>query len=69
MLVVLGLLKMAHFGREQTEQRSNFLKRFLFFLSLFCTCGLCIFFVKHRIYCHDMGKWAHREHRHVTVER
>lgn len=55
MLVVLTLLSMAKFGREQSEQRSYFLKRFLFFLSLFCTCGLCIFFVKHRVYCHDMG--------------
>lgn len=58
MLVVLGLLGMAKFGREQSEQRSFFLKRFLFFLSLFCTCGLCIFFVKHRVYCHDMGKFV-----------
>lgn len=55
MLVVLTLLSMAKFGREQSEQRSYFFKRLLFFLSLFCTCGLCIFFVKHRVYCHDMA--------------
>lgn len=55
MLIVLRLLKMAEFGREQAEQRSYFFKRWLFFLSLVCTCGLCVFFIKHRVYCHDMG--------------
>lgn len=56
MLIVLKLLKMADFGREQqSEQRSYFFKRCLFFLSLLCTCGLLVFFVKHRVYCHDMG--------------
>ena len=56
MLIVLKLLKMADFGREQSEQRSYFFKRCLFYLSLLCTCGLLVFFVKHRVYCHDMGK-------------
>ncbi|KAI9554253.1 hypothetical protein GHT06_019525 [Daphnia sinensis] len=56
MLIVLKLLKMADFGREQqSEQRSYFFKRSLFFLSLLCTCGLLVFFVKHRVYCHDMA--------------
>ena len=55
MLIVLRLLKMADFGQERTEKRSYFFKRFLFYLSLLCTCGLLVFFVKHRVYCHDMG--------------
>jgi len=56
MLIVLKLLKMADFGREQqSEQRSYLFKRCLFYLSLLCTCGLLVFFVKHRVYCHDMG--------------
>ncbi len=55
MLIVLRLLKMADFGRELSEQRSYFFKRSLFYLSLLCTCGLLVFFVKHRVYCHDMG--------------
>jgi hypothetical protein len=56
MLIVLKLLKMADFGREQqSEQRSYFFKRCLFYLSLLCTFGLLVFFVKHRVYCHDMG--------------
>ena len=61
MLIVLRLLKMADFGRERSEQRSYFFKRCLFYLSLLCTCGLLVFFVKHRVYCHDMGniKYVH----------
>jgi len=58
MLVVLKLLKMAQFGgpqQEPIERRSYLFKRALFLLSLLFTFGLCIFFVKHRIYCHDMG--------------
>lgn len=56
MLIVLKVLKMADFGREQqSEQRSYLFKRRLFLLSLLCTCGLLVFFVKHRVYCHDMG--------------
>lgn len=57
MLIVLRLLKMADFGRERDEQRSYFFKRSLFYLSLLCTFGLLVFFVKHRVYCHDMGKY------------
>ena len=55
MLIVLRLLKMANFGRDGAQQRSFLLKNWLFYLSLFCTFGLCIFFVKHRVYCHDLG--------------
>ena len=56
MLIVLKILKMAQFGGQQpAERRSYFFKRWLFLLSLLFTFGLCIFFVKHRIYCHDMG--------------
>ena len=58
MLIVLRLLKMAEFGQEkQTEQRSFFFKRWLFYLSLFCTVGLRVFFIKHRVYCHDLGNF------------
>ena len=68
MLVVLKLLKMAGYGQGgksrgtsdgQTaarQQRSYYFKRGLFILSLVCTCGLCVFFIKHRVYCHDMGE-------------
>lgn len=58
MLIVLKLLKMAQFGAQHqrpVERRSYFFKRLLFLLSLLFTFGLCIFFVKHRVYCHDMG--------------
>lgn len=55
MLIVLRLLKMAKFGQDKAQQRSFLFKNWLFYLSLFCTVGLCIFFVKHRVYCHDLG--------------
>jgi len=55
MLIVLRLLKMAKFGQDEAQQRSFLLKNWLFYLSLVCTLGLCIFFVKHRVYCHDLA--------------
>ena len=55
MLIVLRLLKMAKFGQDKAQQRSFLFKNWLFYLSLLCTLGLCIFFVKHRVYCHDLG--------------
>ena len=58
MLVVLRLLKMAQFDKKQdvnNHQRSYIFKRRCFIFSLLCTFGLCVFFIKHRAYCHDMG--------------
>lgn len=36
-----------------------FMKQILFITSLISTTGLIIFFLKHRLLCHDMGKYAY----------
>lgn len=43
---------------EQTEPERNSIKvkKILFYTSIITTVGLVVFFMKHRLLCHDMGK-------------
>jgi post-GPI attachment to proteins factor 2 len=57
MLVYLKLLNMLHSNREISlqEQRSVYYKKMFFALSIVSTIGLIVFFLKHRLLCHDLA--------------
>jgi hypothetical protein len=57
MLVYLRLLKMLHANRATSlqEQRSIYYKKMFFALSIVSTVGLIVFFLKHRLLCHDLA--------------
>lgn len=57
MLISLRLLGLLHPNgmTNERDQRSLFYKRLFFGLSISSTIGLIIFFLKHRLLCHDMA--------------
>jgi hypothetical protein len=55
MLATIKEFRMLRPKFDAHEERSYNLKRFLFATSLASTIGLMIFFLKHRLLCHDMG--------------
>lgn len=57
MLVSLRLLKVLQPNGPTTDQerRSNFWKKMFFALSICSTIGLIVFFLKHRLLCHDLA--------------
>lgn len=57
MLVYLKLLKILHSTDTTSlrEQRSVYYKKMFFALSIVSTIGLIVFFLKHRLLCHDLA--------------
>lgn len=57
MLVSLRLLKVLqpHGPTNEVERRSDFYKKMFFALSIASTIGLIVFFLKHRLMCHDLA--------------
>lgn len=57
MVVTLRLLKVLqpNGARNEQEQRSLYYKRMFFALSIASTIGLIVFFLKHRLLCHDLA--------------
>jgi post-GPI attachment to proteins factor 2 len=56
MLVYLKLLKILQSnGTSLQEQRSIYYKKMFFALSIVSTIGLIVFFLKHRLLCHDLA--------------
>lgn len=59
MLATLKLFKVVHPIMSDDEKISYFVKKFLFITSMVSTVGLMLFFAKHRLLCHDMGKYIY----------
>lgn len=57
MLVYLKLLKILHSNGTPNlkEKRSIYYKKMFFALSIVSTIGLIVFFLKHRLLCHDLA--------------
>lgn len=57
MLVSLRLIKtlMPNGPVTEKDRRSVFYKKMFFFLSIASTIGLIVFFLKHRLLCHDLA--------------
>lgn len=57
MLVTLVLFNVVHPNGPRTEQDRNsiYYKKFFFALSIASTIGLIVFFLKHRLMCHDLA--------------
>ena len=60
MLLTIRLVQKIRVHRPITEASENSLwwKKALFTASLVSTAGLIIFFLKHRLLCHDLGKFS-----------
>lgn len=58
MLATIKLFQHMHPGGpiEEKDAFSLSCKKFLFALSIASTIGLILFFLKHRLLCHDMGE-------------
>ena len=57
MLATIKVFKLVKPNMSDAERNSYLIKKFLFATSIVSTVGLCIFFLKHRLLCHDMGKY------------
>lgn len=55
MCVSIKVYKLVKPNMTETEKTSYFLKKCLFIVSILCTIGLLIFFLKHRLLCHEMA--------------
>lgn len=55
MLISLMIFQRMHQNMTRSQLISYYIKRFLFAVSIVCTVGLVIFFMKHRLYCHDLA--------------
>ncbi|XP_049938509.1 post-GPI attachment to proteins factor 2-like [Schistocerca serialis cubense] len=55
MLVTLKVFKMVKPTMTESERRSYFMKKVLFGTSICSTAGLLVFFLKHRLLCHEMA--------------
>lgn len=56
MLVTLKVSQLVHPTMSDSERTSYLIKKVLFVTSMLSTVGLLVFFAKHRLLCHDMGK-------------
>lgn len=59
MLATIKLYQLLHTAETMTPQQEDSLKwkKRLFAVSIASTIGLILFFLKHRLLCHDMGKY------------
>lgn len=57
MLATLKVYRLAHPNMADAEKASYLVKKCLFVISILSTVGLLIFFAKHRLLCHEMGKF------------
>ncbi|KAK7874484.1 hypothetical protein R5R35_001569 [Gryllus longicercus] len=55
MLATIKVFKLLRPNMTETEKTSYLFKKCLFILSICCTVGLLIFFLKHRLLCHEMA--------------
>ncbi|CAH0387182.1 unnamed protein product [Bemisia tabaci] len=55
MLFTLKLFRITHPEMNQVNQKSYRWKRTFFTLSIICTVGLVIFFMQHRLLCHNLA--------------
>ncbi|XP_014294243.1 post-GPI attachment to proteins factor 2-like isoform X1 [Halyomorpha halys] len=55
MLISLKIFQRTHPVMTKSQFRSYSIKKVLFLLSMICTLGLVIFFMKHRLFCHDLA--------------
>lgn len=56
MLATIKVFKLVKPNMSDSERNSYLIKKCLFATSIVSTVGLCVFFLKHRLLCHDMGK-------------
>jgi hypothetical protein len=57
MLATIKVFKLVKPNMSDAERNSYIIKKCLFATSIVSTVGLCVFFLKHRLLCHDMGKY------------
>jgi len=57
MLATIKVFKLVKPNMNDAERNSYLIKKCLFATSIVSTIGLCIFFLKHRLLCHDMGEY------------
>lgn len=55
MLATIKVFKLVKPNMSDAEWNSYFIKKCLFATSIVSTIGLCVFFLKHRLLCHDMA--------------
>ncbi|GFG28970.1 hypothetical protein Cfor_02301 [Coptotermes formosanus] len=55
MLATIKVFKLVKPNMSDAERNSYFIKKCLFATSIVSTIGLCVFFLKHRLLCHDMA--------------
>ncbi|XP_023705134.1 post-GPI attachment to proteins factor 2-like [Cryptotermes secundus] len=55
MLATIKVFRLVKPNMSDTERNSYLIKKGLFATSIVSTVGLCIFFLKHRLLCHDMA--------------
>jgi hypothetical protein len=58
MLATIKVFKLVKPNMSDAERNSYLIKKGLFATSIVSTVGLCVFFLKHRLLCHDMGKYV-----------
>ncbi|XP_021938242.1 post-GPI attachment to proteins factor 2-like [Zootermopsis nevadensis] len=55
MLATIKVFKLVKPNMSDSERNSYLIKKCLFATSIVSTVGLCVFFLKHRLLCHDMA--------------
>ncbi|PSN54652.1 hypothetical protein C0J52_01080 [Blattella germanica] len=55
MLATIKVFKLVKPNMNEAEKNSYLIKKLLFATSIISTVGLCVFFLKHRLLCHDMA--------------